>query len=540
MHNSEYDSVVWDTSTPDNQEGDTQVGAGREDKKDHDETSPLVHGASSNSAHTSPFGRVGDDGIDDISGSHFGSGGAGAAFDVAYGGSDRSGGGPGTSAIVAPFGESSSKAPVLAHHSSEGRAGGYATSVDGDDLDGDVETQVTVDEARKEGEGTNNPYVTYLVTTIRTRKIARESRRYALRRRFQDFVWLHEQLGKQFMACAIPPLPGKHRLEYITGDRFSVEFVTKRKHGLERFLQRILLHPVLRTSQHLTVFLEAKDWSSEYEGKQPGKGSESPSVLDSLGDTLLNTFSKVRKRDERFVEMRESIARLEENLTRIQKLYMRVTKRQMGLQKAYEELGTGLADLGDIETGMTMGLVEAGNALKSHHMAMKDLAMQTEDLFLGEVEEYISYCEAYLELLRLRDQKQAEFEDLTEFLQQAIAERDRLKGHQSAVGISAVTNFIKGKVRDLRGVDPAVSRQQRIDNLVARIAELESVVDSSSTDSETLSELVASDYEVFAHIKQHDFKRAFGALASAHIDFYSRTVDIWKAVIPELERLPVE
>ncbi|KAJ2510378.1 hypothetical protein GGI11_005512, partial [Coemansia sp. RSA 2049] len=74
MHNSEYDSVVWDTSTPDNQEGDTQVGAGREDKKDHDETSPLVHGASSNSAHTSPFGRVGDDGIDDISGSHFGSG----------------------------------------------------------------------------------------------------------------------------------------------------------------------------------------------------------------------------------------------------------------------------------------------------------------------------------------------------------------------------------------------------------------------------------------------------------------------------------
>ncbi|KAJ1667715.1 intercellular trafficking and secretion [Coemansia sp. RSA 1813] len=538
MHDSEYDSVVWDTSTPDNQEGSSSNNAGgqtnagsssRADKKDNAETSPLIPGAnndnSSSSTHTSPFGRIGDDGIDDVSGSHFGAGGAGAPFDVAYGG-DSVGG---SSARVASAGESSSRA-----------AARHNANADDDQLQGDVETQVAVDEARKEGEGTSNPYVTYLVTTTRTQKQTREVRRYALRRRFQDFVWLHDQLSKQFMACAIPPLPGKRRLEYITGDRFSVDFVTKRKHGLERFLQRVLLHPVLRTSQHLTVFLEAKDWSSEYEVKQPGKRSESPSVLDALGDTLLNTFSKVRKRDERFVEMRESIARLEENLTRIQKLYLRVTKRQMGLQKAYEELGTGLSDLGDIETGMTMGLVEAGNALKSHHLALKDLATQTEDLFLGEVEEYISYCEAYLELLKLRDQKQAEFEDLTEFLQQAIAERDRLKGHQSAVGISAVTNFIKGKVRDLRGVDPAVSRQQRIENLVARIAELESVVDSSSADSEALSELVANDYEVFAHIKQHDFKRAFGALASAHIDFYSRTVDIWKAVIPELEKLPVE
>ncbi|KAJ2854443.1 intercellular trafficking and secretion [Coemansia erecta] len=535
MHNSEYDSVVWDTSTPDNQEGSSSNTGGqadtgsakKADRRDRDEPSPS---ANASSAHTSPFGRIGDDGIDDISGSHFGAGGAGAPFNVAYGGDT----------VNSSTGESSSRAAVMLAHQDEDRAAIYGASAGDAQLQGDVETQVAVDEARKEGEGTSNPYVTYLVTTTRTQQQTREVRRYALRRRFQDFVWLHDQLCKQFMACAIPPLPGKRRLEYITGDRFSVDFVTKRKHGLERFLQRVLLHPVLRTSEHMTVFLEAKDWSSEYEVKHPGKGSESPSVLDTLGDTLLNTFSKVRKRDERFVEMRESIARLEENLTRIQKLYLRVTKRQMGLQKAYEELGTGLSDLGDIETGMTMGLVEAGNALKSHHLALKDLATQTEDLFMGEVEEYISYCEAYLELLKLRDQKQAEFEDLSEFLQQAIAERDRLKGHQSAVGISAVTNFIKGKVRDLRGVDPAVSRQQRIENLVARIAELESVVDSSSADSEALSELVANDYDVFAHIKQHDFKRAFGALASAHIEFYSRAVDIWKAVVPELEKLPVD
>lgn len=417
----------------------------------------------------------------------------------------------------------------------------------------EVETQVTVDQPRKEGEGTNNPFVTYLVITKRINQRTKEIRRYSLRRRFQDFAWLRQQLRQDFVACLVPPLPGKHRMEYLTGDRFSEEFVGKRKHGLERFLQRILLHPLLRSSHHLTVFLEAKDWSSEYEGKssrdgeraKDSRGTSSSSVgsngvLDTLGDTLLNTFSKVRNRDERFDEMRDNIARLEDNLARTQKLYLRVTKRQQDLQHSYEELGTGLADLGDIETGMTQALVVAGNALKSHHVALKTLAEQTEDLFLGEIEEYLSYCEAYLELLRQRDQKQAVHEDLGEYLQQTEAERDRLANRQSAAGVNAVTNFIRGKVRDLRGVDPAVSRQQRIENLTRRMGELESAVETSREEAKGFSEMVVEEYEIFAHIKQHDFKRAFGELASSHIEFYSRVAEIWKAVVPELEKLPVD
>lgn len=33
-----------------------------------------------------------------------------------------------------------------------------------------------------------------------------------VRRRFQDFVFLHDQLQKSFPACVIPPIPDKHRL----------------------------------------------------------------------------------------------------------------------------------------------------------------------------------------------------------------------------------------------------------------------------------------------------------------------------------------
>ncbi|KAJ2067223.1 intercellular trafficking and secretion, partial [Coemansia sp. S142-1] len=277
MQESEYDSVVWDTNAGGNHgqgsNGSTAFGHGTTGTA----TAAAVTGTSPlASTHTSPFEGIGG---------------------------------------------SSQDSPDV--------GGGKVAARESVDA-GDVETEVTVDQPRKEGEGTSNPFVTYLVTTTRTNRRTKEIRRYALRRRYQDFAWLHEQLYKQFVASVVPPLPDRRRLEYLTGDRFSEDFVGKRKHGLERFVRRVVLHPLLRTSHHLTVFLEAKDWSSEYEIKPKSENG----VLDSIGDTLLNTFSKVRNRDERFVEMRDTVGRLGDNLARTQKLYLRVTKRQHDLQQA--------------------------------------------------------------------------------------------------------------------------------------------------------------------------------------------------------------
>lgn len=66
-----------------------------------------------------------------------------------------------------------------------------------------------------------------------------------VRRRFQDFAFVREHLVKNFPACVVPPIPEKHRLgkfapwechvihahlvEYIKGDRFSPEFVERRR-----------------------------------------------------------------------------------------------------------------------------------------------------------------------------------------------------------------------------------------------------------------------------------------------------------------------
>lgn len=60
-------------------------------------------------------------------------------------------------------------------------------------------------------------------------------------------------------------------------------------------------------------------------------GPDPPSsLLDSISDTWINTFSKVRKPDERFLDVREGIDRFEEGLNGIDRLWGRSRGRTTG------------------------------------------------------------------------------------------------------------------------------------------------------------------------------------------------------------------
>lgn len=54
------------------------------------------------------------------------------------------------------------------------------------------------------------------------------------------------------------------------------------------------------------------------------------SIIDSISDTLVNVFTKLKKPDEQFEELKEKVNKLQENLTIIDRLYARINKRQHG------------------------------------------------------------------------------------------------------------------------------------------------------------------------------------------------------------------
>ena len=74
--------------------------------------------------------------------------------------------------------------------------------------------------------------------------------RITVHRRFSHFVFLHTALSRRLPGIALPPLPEK---QYA--GRFSQEFVEARRGDLERYLSRVVRHPVARYAEAVTFFL---------------------------------------------------------------------------------------------------------------------------------------------------------------------------------------------------------------------------------------------------------------------------------------------
>ncbi|KZT70045.1 hypothetical protein DAEQUDRAFT_690082 [Daedalea quercina L-15889] len=84
-----------------------------------------------------------------------------------------------------------------------------------------------------------------------------------VQRRFSHFVVLHTALTRRLPGIALPPLPEK---QYA--GRFNDEFVEARRGDLERYINRVVRHPVARYAEVLTFFLGC-DSDAEWKKQLP-------------------------------------------------------------------------------------------------------------------------------------------------------------------------------------------------------------------------------------------------------------------------------
>ncbi|KAI0931704.1 hypothetical protein AcW2_000537 [Taiwanofungus camphoratus] len=328
----------------------------------------------------------------------------------------------------------------------------------------------------KELAETKDAYVSYLVSA-KTNLPIFSTRSPSSRRRFQDFVFLRDHLAKDFPACVVPPLPDKHRLEYVTGDRFSPEFMERRRLDLHRFLQRLSRHPTLQRSTLLRAFFESTEWHvhmHQHVAHPPGP-EQSTGVIDSISDTLLNAFSRVRKPDERFLSMREHVDKSEEGLAHSERVWNRVRSRTNDLTGDYHDLAVAVQGLGFLESGITDPLNHFSNTLLEFSALLRHTTHMTTDPFLVHLHSLLSFSHANRAVLKLRDQKQMDFEELSDYLSGVTVERDRLaaviSGHAGSTGLG-LGAYLKDRVDALRGADDDRSRVEKMRKLDVKIKEV--------------------------------------------------------------------
>lgn len=361
-----------------------------------------------------------------------------------------------------------------------------------------------------------------------------------MRRRFTDFVFLYKTLCREFPESIVPPLPDKHKMEYVRGDRFGHDFTNRRARSLHRFIKRLTLHPVLRHQAIFTTFLETTDWNSTMRAGRQQRGSSvseqnSGGVFDNLTDTFLNAFSKVHKPDKRFIEVREKADKLDEDLSLVEKVTARVARRQADLEADYGDLAMQFQKLVGMEPRVETPLISFASSLETMSLAYRGLKEHTDQDYLCSLRDMEAYVVSTRALLKAREQKQLDFEGLTDYLTKAASDRDTLASHSGGSGLGA-SGFLRSKIEDVRGVDHEQSRRDRLRKLELQIERLTREVDSAKVTSELFDERTVKEIADFERIKAAEFKDTLGDVAEAHITFFKGTIETWEKFIVDMEK----
>jgi sorting nexin-4 len=196
--------------------------------------------------------------------------------------------------------------------------------------------------------------------------------------------------------------------------------------------------------------------------------SITPSPLDTLTETILNVFTKIKTPDVKFNDIKEEINQFESNLVRIEKVHLKSLQHGQEMVGVMEKLGGALGSLGHMESQLTPQLDLFSTELKEYSDLVSTKTKKEEQQYVYSLSETIAYCNAARETLGQRDQKQVDYEELQRFLDDVSRERDKISQGRH-VGFSG---FLVDKLNDFKGVDPERTRIERVTKLESKMEEV--------------------------------------------------------------------
>ena len=155
-------------------------------------------------------------------------------------------------------------------------------------------------------------------------------------------------------------------------------------------------------------------------------------------------------------------------------------------------MAVAVQGLGFLESGITDQLNHFSNTLLEFSALLRHTvsptgsgsaylylcSLQTQnsiDPFLVHLHSLGSYSRAHKAVLKLRDQKQLDLEELTDYLSGVTAERDRLSaiisGHAGSTGLG-LGAYLRERVDAIRGADDDRSRVEKAKKLDGKIKEV--------------------------------------------------------------------
>ena len=143
---------------------------------------------------------------------------------------------------------------------------------------------------------------------------------FRTKKRYSDFLWLRKTLSLMYSNCVIPPLCKKNYY-----DRFNDALINKRMRSIEKFLNGLLIHPLIKNSQILFDFLSVENEQDFYKKKKKYGKITAPTHVGEIKTVEGDIKISVSKEKEIYLK------NIEDNCEINEDLFQKITKAYKAL-----------------------------------------------------------------------------------------------------------------------------------------------------------------------------------------------------------------
>ncbi|VDP16609.1 unnamed protein product [Soboliphyme baturini] len=185
---------------------------------------------------------------------------------------------------------------------------------------------IEIEKYEKRGEGMN-AYIAFKVLTKVAVQSGRFSKKeYAVWRRFSDFLGLHDKLTGKYLTSGhiVPPAPqksviGKTKMAKgtVEDDPYAAEFLERRRASLERYLRRLVMHPLLFQDIDFYDFITNEAELPKATQTATFSGASVKKFLERMGDSLSKITIKMEENDAWFNDKQYEIEQISDMLKKL-------------------------------------------------------------------------------------------------------------------------------------------------------------------------------------------------------------------------------
>ncbi|TGZ62468.1 hypothetical protein CRM22_007427 [Opisthorchis felineus] len=184
-------------------------------------------------------------------------------------------------------------------------------------------------------------------------------------RRFSDFLGLYVKIYNRHHSTGIiiPPAPDKNvlgstKIKMSKDISLENEFVERRRVALERFLHRLLNHPVLREDPDLREFLEFTGDLPRSVNTQLLSGASAKKIFKNVGDAIGKIAYKMEDPDDYFDLKFEELESWERQLKRLHSALSLLVSSNQDLASSKFTVSRTISQLANVEehTGLAQAL----------------------------------------------------------------------------------------------------------------------------------------------------------------------------------------